>query len=194
MESPFLNSVNDSGLAWFCVRSQPRHEHVAAANLRRNQGLETVNPRIRFKRATSRGPIWVTESLFPNYLFARFNWKLSLETVQHTGGVAGVVHFGSFWPVIPDNVVAEIRVLVGDDGVRVIEQTQTLRVGDDVEIAEGAFRGFQAVITRIMPARERVAVLLDFLGRQSVVEVKMEALIINGFRYGSRQIHARALA
>src|SRR5438876_10708137 len=100
-----LNPGADGGLTWFCVRSQPKHEHVAAANLRRNHELEIVNPRIRFRRATSRGPVWVTESLFPNYLFARFNWKMSLETVQHTGGVAGVVHFGCFWPVIPDNVI-----------------------------------------------------------------------------------------
>lgn len=178
-------------LAWYCVRSQPRHEHVAAANLQRNHRLEVVNPRIRFKRATSRGPIWVTESLFPNYLFARFNWKAALETVRHTGGVSGVVHFGSFWPSIPSETIGALRELVGEDEVRTIEQT--LRPGDEVEVAGGAFAGFQGIISRVMPARERVAVLLEFLGRQAVVEMKMEELILNGFRYGSRQIHARAL-
>src|SRR5438045_9291375 len=136
-----MSVSNDSEFAWFCVRSQPKHEHLAAANLRRNHQLEVVNPRIRFKRPTTRGPIWVTESLFPNYLFARFDWKMSLETVRHTGGVAGVVHFGSFWPTIPDNSIAELRELVGEEEVRVIEQT--IRVGDDVEVAAGSFAGFQ---------------------------------------------------
>jgi len=174
------------------VRSQPKHEHVAAANLRRNLQLEVVNPRIRFKRPTSRGPIWVTESLFPNYLFARFNWRTSLETVRHTGGVAGVVHFGSFWPEIPDATISDLRSLVGQNEVRTIEQT--LQVGDEVEVAAGAFAGFQGIITRVVPAKQRVAVLLEFLGRQSVVELKMEALILNGCRYGSRQLQVRALA
>ena len=42
--------------------------------------------------------------------------------------------------------------------------------------------------------RERtVAVLLEFLGRQTVVEVKMESLTLNGHKYGSREIQARGL-
>jgi len=187
-----LNAGETSEPAWFCVRSQPKHEHIAAANLRRHHQFEIVNPRIRFKRATSRGPIWATESLFPNYLFARFNWKAALETVQHTGGVAGVVHFGAYWPTVPDHAIAELRQLVGEEEVRIIEPA--VKVGDEVEVAGGAFGGFQGIVSRIMPARERVAVLLEFLGRQAVVELKMEELIVNGFRYGSRQMHARSLA
>jgi len=192
MEKPLVTAVDESGLAWYCVRSQPRHEHVAAANLRRHHQLEIINPRIRFKRATSRGPVWVTESLFPNYLFARFNWKSFLETVQHTGGVAAVVHFGCFWPTISDETINDLREMIGPDELRTIDQT--LEIGDEVEVAGGAFAGFQGVVTRLMPGRQRVAVLLEFLGRQSVVEVEMQALIINGFRYGSRPIRARALA
>src|SRR5881628_2625618 len=129
MEKPLVTAVDESGLAWYCVRSQPRHEHVAAANLRRHHQLEIINPRIRFKRATSRGPIWVTESLFPNYLFSRFSWEASLDTVQYTGGVAGVVHFGVFWPRIPARDIAELQALIGADEVRVIEQS--LKVGDE---------------------------------------------------------------
>jgi len=61
-------------LAWFCVRSQPKHEHIAAARLRES-GLEVFLPRIRFKKHSVRGPVWVTEALFPNYLFARFDFR-----------------------------------------------------------------------------------------------------------------------
>src|SRR5436190_12204090 len=155
-----MNVFEESELAWFCVRSQPKHEHIAAANLRRHHELETVNPRIRFRRITIRGPFWVTESLFPNYLFARFDWNFSLDVVRHTAGVAGVVHFGHFWPVIPDSTIADLKELVGDEEVRSIDQT--LRVGDEVEVAREVFRGFQGIITRVMPARQRVGVLLDF--------------------------------
>ena len=178
-------------MAWYCVRSQPRHEHIASANLRGNHELEVVNPRIRFKRPTIRGAIWVTESLFPNYLFARFHLKSTLEAVKHTGGVASVVHFGGFWPTVPEESISELRDLIGETEVRVIEQI--LQVGDEVEVVAGAFRNFQGVITRLMPARERVAVLLEFLGRQTVVEVKMESLTLNGHKYGSREIQARGL-
>src|SRR5918996_5174987 len=108
-----VNVKTDPGPAWFCVRSQPKYEHLAAATLRRNLCLDVVNPRIRFRRATVRGPVWVTESVFPNYLFARFDRGQLLREVQHSLGVAGIVHFGPFWPTIPDDVVEELRSMLG---------------------------------------------------------------------------------
>jgi transcriptional antiterminator RfaH len=162
-------------LAWFCLRSQPKHEHIAAANLRRLDAMDVFSPRIRFKRSTRRGPVWFTESLFPNYLFARFDWNTNLRRVLHVGGVASVVHFGSRWPTIPDDVIRSLRESVGTEELTVLDQT--LQAGDDVEISGGAFHGLQGVITRVMPARSRVAVLLDFLGRQASIEVPWDQVV-----------------
>ena len=164
-----------STVAWFCLRSQLKHEHIAAANLRRQGCAEPFNPRIRFKRSTRRGPVWVTESLFPSYLFARFDWKDSLRLVHHTAGVAGIVHFGSRWPTIPDEVIEQLRTEVGQEELRVIGET--LALGDEVQISGGAFHGLQGVVARVMPARARVAVLLEFLGRQSAIEVATDAVV-----------------
>lgn len=175
MITPALPIAGAMETAWYCVRSQPKHEHIAAANLRRNHGFDVLNPRIRFKRVTARGSVWVTEPVFPGYLFACFNWSQFLRTVVHTNGVSGVVHFGEFWPTIPENAIHELRHLVGEDEVRTIQQT--VEVGEEVELSEGAFAGFTGVVTRVMPARDRVAVLMDFFGQQTVVEVGMGALI-----------------
>ena len=54
---------------------------------------------------------------------------------------------------------------------------EELQPGESVQIAGGVFHGLRAVITRVMPSRERVAVLLEFLGRQTTVELPSEALI-----------------
>jgi transcriptional antiterminator RfaH len=167
--------LEDSEAKWYCVRSQPRHEHIAAANLRRHRRLDVFHPRIRFRRPTRRGPVWVTEPLFPNYLLVRFPWHTMLADVQHTFGVAGVVRFGLFCPTIPPEVIEELQAAVGEDETRVVEQT--LEIGDEVQIAGGAFDGFRAIVTRVMPARQRVAVLLDFLGKQAVVEVDCNIVI-----------------
>src|SRR5262245_8514765 len=69
-------------VAWFCLRSHPKHEHIAAGHLRAMEGVEVFNPRIRFVRSTRLGPAPVTEAMFPNYLFARFNWRESLTRVH----------------------------------------------------------------------------------------------------------------
>ena len=47
----------NTGVAWFCLRSQPKHEHIAAGHLRQIEGVEVFNPRIRFTRPTRVGPI-----------------------------------------------------------------------------------------------------------------------------------------
>ena len=41
-------------------------------------------------------------------------------------------------------------------------------------------RGLTAVVSRVMPSRERVAVLMEFLGRQTTIEVPVNALIKEG--------------
>jgi transcriptional antiterminator RfaH len=161
--------------AWFCVRTQPRHEHIAAAGLRRNLELEVFLPRVRFKRSTRQGVVWVTEALFASYLFARFDLPTTLRRVQAARGVAGVVHFGPHWPAIPDPAIAELRALMGEEELHVIPNE--FNPGDLVEIGAGAFHGLQAVVTRVVPSRQRVAVMLDFLGRQTTLELAGADLI-----------------
>jgi transcriptional antiterminator RfaH len=160
---------------WFCVRTQPKHEHIAAAHLKNEGGIEVYLPRIRFKRSTRQGPVWFTEALFPNYLFARFALKRALRLVQHARGVRGVVHFGEQWPEVPSGVIEELRATVGAEEIHVI--SEELRPGDEVQISGGTFHGLAAVVARAMPGRERVAVLLEFLGRQTMVELSHEAVV-----------------
>jgi transcriptional antiterminator RfaH len=166
------------GLAWFCIRSQAKHEHIAAAHLRREEGIEVCLPRLRLKRATRRGPVWFTEALFPGYLFARFDLNANLRKVCHARGVRGLVHFGDRWPIVPDAVIEELRATLGPDQVHVINQD--FHPGERVQIAGGAFHGLRAVVTRVMPSQERVAVLLEFLGRQTTVELARETLVREG--------------
>lgn len=156
---------------WFCLRSQPKHEHIAAGHLK-DVGLEVFLPRIRFRRATRRGRVWFTEALFPNYLFARFDWETTLAQAQHARGVHTVVHFGNRWPTIADETIEELRRVWGDKEIHVIEDK--LETGDAVRIVQGPLQGLQAVVGQPLSSRERVAVLLDFLGRQTYVEVSLD--------------------
>jgi transcriptional antiterminator RfaH len=175
---PAAKAGEGLGPAWFCVRSKTKHEHLAAAHLEKESDVEVYLPRIRFRRATRRGPVWFTEALFPGYLFARFELATSLRKVSHAPGVSGVVHFGQRWPIVPAGVVEELRATVGAGQAHVIGED--LHPGENVQIAGGAFHGLRAVVTRVMPGRERVAVLLEFLGRQTAVELGREAVVREG--------------
>jgi transcriptional antiterminator RfaH len=161
--------------AWFCIRTQPKHEHVAAALLKKEPDIEVYLPRIRIRRTTNCGPKWFVEALFPNYLFARFSLATCLRKVHYTRGVRGVVHFGKNWPVIGDSIIEDLRITIKPDEVYVI--SEELQPGDAVQISGGVFHDLQAVVTRVMPGRARVAVLLEFLGRQTALELSSERVL-----------------
>ncbi len=162
-------------IAWFCLRSQPKHEHIATAHLRRQKDIDVFFPRIRFKRTTRTGAVWVTEALFPNYLFAKFNWNHSLRAVHHSPGISAVVHFGLDWPVVPDEAIEQLRALLGKNELHVIPAE--VAPGDTVRIAGGCLHGLEAIVTQIMPGGKRVAILLDFLGRQSSVKLDIGMVV-----------------
>lgn len=165
-------------VAWFCLRSQPKHEHIAAAHVRQITGAEVFFPRVRFKRATRQGLVWVTEALFPGYLFARFNWLKSLREVKHASGVQDIVHFGERWPEIPGKTIDELRQSIGADELHTI--AHEFSPGDAVQIGDGPLRGLRGVVSRVMPSRERVAVLMDLLGRQTMIEITPESMVREG--------------
>lgn len=158
--------------AWFCVRTRPKSEHIAAAHLRELEQIEVFNPRIRFKRPRGRHKMWVTEALFPGYVFAKFNWFRLLKAVHYTNGVTGVVHFGTQWPIIDDDVVTEWRAALGIEELALCEELP--EPGEDVLITTGAFKGLLAQVVRVSNAQKRVAVLMEFLGQQVQLDLKAD--------------------
>jgi len=167
--------MSDEKHAWYCVHTRPKCEHIAAGVLRSLAGVEPWCPRIRFQRGTRRGKVWFVEALFPSYFFARFDPGVSLRAVRHSQNVIRVVEFGGVPTEIPDSVIATLRNEMAESDL--VEVRIGLKVGDTVELTEGPMRGFQGIVNGVMSGEERVSVLLDFLGRQSLVQVEVSKLI-----------------
>jgi len=168
----------ESSAHWFCLRTQTKREHIAADYVRQIPGAAVFLPRVRFQRKTVRGPVWFTEALFPGYVFAQFDFQGLFRQVTHAPGIRGIVHFGDRWPTIPEAAIAELQTALGPEDVHTV--TDPLVAGEEIEVAAGAFRGLKAVVARVMPARERVIVLLEFLGRQTSVEIGARDVIREG--------------
>ena len=118
---------------------------------------------------TQRGPVWFVEAMFPGYLFAKFVYSKEHRIVEHSLGIRGVVHFGNRLATLPDNIVLALQSRVGSKEVATVDSEP--RIGEPVQITEGPFQGLEAIVTRLLPARERIRVLLEFLGRSLETEI-----------------------
>ncbi len=160
---------------WFCLRTQPKHEHIAAAALRHRLEIRCFAPRVRFPKATRRGKVWFVEAMFPGYLFAQFVFPLFHRRVEHSHGIRGIVHFGDYVATLDPQTMEALQEKTGEEEIVTLDPE--IKVGQSVRIAEGPFQGLEVVVTRLLPARERVKVLLEFLGRPVETEISTPKIL-----------------
>ena len=167
-------------LAWYCARTQPKHEHIAAGGLRVRLGLEVFNPRLRLERATRRGVVRVIEPLFPCYVFVRCELSEKFDAIRHVNGISSLVHFGQKIPAVADEVIEELRQCFEMDEPMGVEDR--LKPGAEVLVADGPFLGSRGLVVRTLPGRQRVQILLDFLGRTTLAEFERSSLTVEDRR------------
>jgi transcriptional antiterminator RfaH len=153
---------------WFCLRAQPKREHIAAACLRHSSGVEVFSPRVRFRKHTNRGPVWFVESMFPGYLFAQFDYATFHRRVRQGPGITGFVQFGDRLGLLADELIGELKAHTGQD--ELVEINQGFEPGQNVQIAQGPFQGLVALVTRLIVARDRVEILIEWMGRSLLAE------------------------
>ncbi|MEO7724908.1 MAG: transcription termination/antitermination NusG family protein [Chthoniobacterales bacterium] len=162
-------------MPWFALHTAPRQEGKVAAFLQREAGVEVFAPRIRFRRMRAGRPIWATEALFPGYLFARFDYFAQRRQIQAFPGVTSIVHFGERAAEVEEPLIAELRSLVADN--ETVEITVEPQPGSDVVIAGGPMRGLRVLVTRVLPGRQRIAILLEMLGTHREVEIETDRVL-----------------
>ncbi|WP_193210799.1 transcription termination/antitermination protein NusG [Luteolibacter marinus] len=174
-----MTESTSSEAAWYCVKTQTKRESIAAAHLRGLEGVEVFCPMLRYRKATRRGKVWWVEALFPAYVLARFRLETEERAVMYCQGVRGLVRFGDRVPAVPDDFVEVLRQEVAKQGGdEVLTVGPKIVEGEEVELAHGPLGGVRATVVEVLPARERVKVLLEFLGREQVIEVDLFSLLL----------------
>src|SRR5438270_1016535 len=117
---------------WFCLKTQPKREHLAATALGRQFQVECFSPRLRFRKMTQRGPIWFVEAMFPGYLFAKFVYSEQHRAVESSQGVRGIVRFGDRLATLPEAMIVALQLKVGAEEVVTVDCS--LKIGQPVQI------------------------------------------------------------
>ncbi len=155
--------------AWYTLRVAVKKEHQCAAALDQLDGIAAFCPRISQRKKARSGARWFTEAMFPGYLFAHFDFTDRHRQVRHARDVRTILHFGDQYPTIPQPAIDQIRSQLNADGIAVIPDR--LDPETKVVVTSGPFMGFEAIVTRVMPAADRVRILIELLGRSLETEL-----------------------
>lgn len=161
-------------VSWHVVQTRPRSENKAALHLQR-QGFEVYLPRYLKRRSHARKVDFVPAPLFPQYVFVAVDlltqrWR----AVNSTIGVTRLIGHGQLPVEVPRGVVDSLRRRHDVQGF-VRQHREVMRPGQKIRVRDGAFSDFLGSFESLNDG-ERVAVLLDLLGRK--VRVVMSADVI----------------
>jgi transcriptional antiterminator RfaH len=167
--------TNEFHPRWFVVHTQPHAEAKATAHLVR-QGFDIYFPRHLKRRRHARRIETVAAPLFPRYLFVAVEigaqrWR----SIHSTVGVARLVCNGDEPSAVPDGVVEALKDREDANGFIKLYSRPPFRPGDKIRILEGAFTSCLGLFEG-MAERERIAILLDLLGRK--VRVVLDAALV----------------
>lgn len=158
---------------WFVVQTRPNSERRAVANLKR-QGFEVYFP-VYSKRRSHAGKVdMVAAPLFPRYLFVAIDLESQRwRSISSTFGVAQLVRHGDRPAPLADEIIAELRDREDERGL--IQVGGAFRLGERVRVVGGAFADHFGMFES-MGDGERVAVLLDILGRKVRATMNIEVI------------------
>ena len=154
---------------WLVAYTKPRLEHIALQNLEL-QNFEAYLPRYKKFKNTEAGPVPVFEPMFPRYiLFRPIKPEQSIETVRSTKGISHVVRFGHEPGVVSANMVANIQAFEASQNQATLQEMSNFKAGQKVKLKHVALGNMEGLVQSV--SSKRVAVLLEILGRPTVVQV-----------------------
>jgi transcription antitermination factor NusG len=157
---------NEAPRLWFAIRVRSNYERVAAAHLR-ERGFDEFSPSYQTQRRWSDRTKTIEQSLFPGYVFSRFNPQDRLPVLT-VPGVVGLVGLGKTPSPIPDQEIETIRRMV-QSGL-LVRPWPFLEVGQRVLIERGPLAGVEGILQHVK-GRFRLVVAISLLHRAVSAEV-----------------------
>lgn len=163
-------------MRWFVAHTQPHAEAKAASHLKR-QGFEIYVPRYLKRRRHARKIETVAAPLFPRYLFVAFDMSVQRwRSICSTVGVSRLVCNGDDPTAVPEGIVEALKNREDADGFVKLAYRCAFSPGDKIRVLDGAFSSCLGLFEG-MAERERIAILLDLLGRKVRVVLDAELVV-----------------
>ncbi|ABV37637.1 NusG antitermination factor [Shewanella sediminis HAW-EB3] len=170
--------------AWYLLYCKPRGESRALQNLT-IQNIETYLPTIAVKKEQKGQVSVVKTSLFPSYLFIKFDPKeVSVSRINSTRGVVQVVGCKELMTPIDDGIIDAIRQQeyelnsmtqgstdIGSSSNEEFEP-KVINPGEKVRLTEGVFSTLEGIFQE-KSGDKRCHVLFEIMGEMKSVKIPM---------------------
>lgn len=160
---------------WYVVHTNPKQEERANQNLVA-WGVETLHAKLKTRRHNefTGVPTYITQPLFPRYIFARFNAREQLSKILFTRGVHNVVCFGDTPACVSEEIIEVIRARIDQNGF--VKANNDLKPGDRVVISAGPLRNLIGIFEREVKGSDRIMILLTAIGYQGHLVVERDLI------------------
>lgn len=169
-------------LAWHVAYTAPQAEGVVADGIKAI-GLDCYVPVSRCNKVVRRRRVEIERPLFSRYVFFGVPGLTPWRDVLDVDGVEDVLRNNDVPSRLPVAWIDTLRKMEGAGAFdKRPDAAAPFKIGEVVRISDGPFSGLNATVQAFMTklrnvhADRRARVLLDFLGRQTAIEIELVAL------------------
>ena len=154
---------------WLIASYKSNEANRVTSNLS-NQNFDFYLPKITTRKINSNPKV---EVLFPGYIFVNIDPE-NYSALKYTMGIKNIIKFGDNISRISSEEIEAIQM--AEETSKLNPAVQQIQIGQEVKIAKGSLTG-SIVKVCSLPSKERVGVLLNFLGSLRRVTVSEKDLI-----------------
>jgi transcription antitermination factor NusG len=134
-----------------------------------NQNFEYYLPKLTTKKINSSPK---EEVLFPGYIFVNIRLE-NYSALKYSMGIKNIIKFGENVAYMSNENIKTMEM--AEQASKIDPKALQIQIGQDALISEGSFKGIMVKICSL-PSKERVSVLLTFLGSRRRVTIPIKEL------------------
>jgi len=135
-----------------------------------NQKFDYYLPKLTIKKINTASKV---EVLFPGYIFVNTSLE-NYSALKYTMGIKNIIKFGDNIPCLSSDEIEAMQM--AEETSKINPVASKIKIGQDIVIAKGSLAG-SIVKVCSLPSKERVGILLDFLGSVRRVTISEKDLI-----------------
>ena len=170
-----MSAAAELGSRWYVAQTHPHGEAKASLHLRR-QSFAVYLPRYLKQRRHARRIEKIAAPLFPGYLFVSIDLATQRWlSIDSTFGVTRLVRHDDRPAAVPQHVIDVLKHREDAGGFVQLDRRPRFSPGDKIRVVGGAFCDSVGLYEGLS-SRERVAILLELLGRKVRIVLDSETI------------------